>query len=468
MSSGAAGRKLLSQSSFVFGGRLFGAGLAFLTQLAIARLWGAEILGEYLLVVAAVNIIALVMPLGFETIGTYFAAEYRAKGEGLLLRGFVLRAYGHIILTAALLALGGQQVLPLFGEPGRVILLYWLPISIMCFAYAFVLVNGALMVGLKRPYAGYFAEALARPMLIIAAVPVAAMATTPDGAFERLLWLMAAGFVTIAAVHTGYVVATVRRLPTAVAARSREARRWWRFALPWVVISLATDFFFDLDLLLLAGHMSRDELAIFGVCTRIFGIIAFGVTAVYAVNLPDMFESEALKDRSGFHRRVGDANLVASILAIVLFVGVAVGAPFALTLFGPEFAAGALPLTILSLAMLVRSLLGPTAMVLSIHDRPYATLPAIALGMATLVTGNALLVPVNGLIGASVAALLAQAAWSLALWYTALRVAGIDVSILPRLRRILGRRSTEEAEQPVPPSPPEGVMLIQDDFAPKP
>src|SRR5690606_16060907 len=151
------------------------------------------------------------------------------------------------------------------------------------------------------------------------------------------------------------------------------------------------------------------------------------------VNLPDMFESEAVSDRSGFHRKVGDANLVASILALVLFGGVAVGGPLALMLFGPEFAAGALPLTVLSLAMLVRALLGPAALVLSIHDRPYATLPAIVLGIATLVGGNLLLVPPYGLMGAAVAALLAQAAWSAAMWFTALKAAGIDVSIVPRL-----------------------------------
>ena len=89
-------RRLLSQSTVIFAGRLFGAGLVFLAQAAIARYWGAEILGEYLLIIATVNIIGVVMPLGFETIGTYFAAEYRAKGEGRLLRGFMLRAYGHV------------------------------------------------------------------------------------------------------------------------------------------------------------------------------------------------------------------------------------------------------------------------------------------------------------------------------------------------------------------------------------
>ena len=466
MSNGTARRKLLSQSSLVFVARVFGAGLVFLAQLAIARLWGAQFLGEYLIIIAAVNIIAVVMPLGFETIGTYFAAEYRAKGEGLLLRGFIKRAYLHVGISTGLLLLLGYQFMHFFGEPGRVVMLYWLPICIMSFAYALVLVNGALMVGLKRPYAGYFAESLARPMLVIGAVPFAAMATNPQIAFDSLMWIIAIGFVAIAAVHTAYVFITAGKIPTEVPARPKETRRWWRFALPWVVISLATDFFFDLDLLLLSGLLSRDDLAIFGVCTRIFGIVTFGVTAVYAVNLPDMFESEAHKDRKGFHRRVGDANLVASILAVVLFLGVAFGSPIALMLFGPEFSAGVLPLTVLSLAMLVRALLGPTALVLSIHDRPYSTLPAIAIGMATLVGGNLLLVPSMGLMGASISALVAQTVWSAALWYTALKTAGIDVSIAPRLRELLARRQDEE--QPDPPVPPEGLLQkAQDDLMPK-
>jgi len=437
--------RLLSQSTIIFGGRLFGAGLVFLAQAAIARLWGAEILGEYLLVIAAVNIIAVVMPLGFETIGTYFAAEYRAKGEGLLLRGFIARAYGHVAATGLLLFFGGYQLAPLLGEAGRVLMAHWLPTCVMALAFALVLVNGALMVGLKRPYAGFFAESLFRPMVVIGAVPLAAMALTPSAAFDELIWIIALGFLAIAIVHTVYVIIAVRAVPTELPARPREAGRWWRFALPWVIIALATDFFFDLDLLLLSGLLSREELAIFGVCTRIFGLISFGVVAVYAVNLPDMFESEALSDRSGFHRKVGDANLVASILAVVLFCGVGIGAPLALMLFGPAFAAGALPLTVLSLAMLVRALLGPAALVLSIHDRPYATLPAIAVGMATLVIANLLLVPAYGLMGAALAAVLAQTVWSGALWFTALKTAKVDVSIVPRIRELLAQRRAAKA-----------------------
>lgn len=433
-------RRLLSQSSVIFAGRLFGAGLIFLAQAAIARYWGPGILGEYLLIIAAVNIIGVVMPLGFETIGTYFAAEYRARGEGRLLRGFMLRAYGHVAIAAIVLFFGGSYLAPYLGEPGKVLLDHWLPTCIMALANALVLVNGALMVGLKRPYAGFFADSLFRPMLIIGAFPIAAMALTPAAAFEGLIWIIAIGFLVISLVHFAYVAVVVRTVPMELPARVGEPRRWWRFALPWVIIVLATDFFFDIDLLLLAGMLSREELAVFGVCTRIFAIIAFGVTAVYAVTLPEIFESEAMNDRSGFHRKVGDANLVASILSLVMCVGVALGGPLALMLFGPAFAVGAVPLTILSLALAVRAFFGPAALVLSIHDRPYATLPAVAVGVAILVLANLALVPPLGLLGGALAALLAQAVWSVAMWLTALKLAHMDVSVIPRLRELLTQR----------------------------
>lgn len=266
------------------------------------------------------------------------------------------------------------------------------------------------------------------------------MALTPAAAFEGLIWMIAVGFLVIALVHFVYVAVVVRTIPVDLPARAGEPRRWWRFALPWVIIALATDFFFDIDLLLLAGLLSREELAVFGVCTRIFAIIAFGVTAVYAVTLPEIFESEALNDRSGFDRKVGDANLVACILSLVMFVGVALGGPVALMLFGPAFAVGAAPLTILSLALAVRAFFGPAALVLSIHDRPYATLPAVAVGVATLVFANFTLVPLLGLMGGALAALLAQAVWSVAMWLTALKLARMDVSVIPRLRELLVQR----------------------------
>jgi O-antigen/teichoic acid export membrane protein len=437
--------RLLSQSSIIFSARIFGAALIFAAQAAIARFWGPEILGEYLMVIAAVNIVAVVMPLGFETVGTFFAAEYRARGEGALLDGFMSRAYGHVMISAALLTTCCYPLTSLLGEPGRVLAGNWWAVCLMATATAVVYCNSALLVGLKRPYAGFFGDTIFRPMLIVACLAIASVAFGEEAHLSGLIWMIALGFSGIAAVQFWWVRRAAEALPRDKAPKQGESRRWWRFALPWVVIALATDFFFDIDLLLLSGVLDRETLAVFGVMTRVFSLVAFGVSAVYAVTMPDIFEASATADRAALGRQVGDANLVATGVSVILFVGVLVCGPLLLMIFGPEFAEGTVPLAVLCLALCVRSLFGPAAIVLSVHDRPYATLPAIGLGMAVLVGANLLLVPGHGLMGAAVAALAAQTFWSAAMWLIARRTTGIDVSIVPRLKALATGRQASGA-----------------------
>tara|TARA_R110002124_G_scaffold36451_5_gene117380 strand:- start:9418 stop:10743 length:1326 start_codon:yes stop_codon:yes gene_type:complete len=431
-------RRLASQSSLIFAARLAGAGLVFLVQALIARIWGAELLGEYLIVIAAVNLIAVVMPLGFHTVGTYFAAEYRARGERRQFIVFLTRAYAHVVGALVVLLLVGRPLLDLLGQGESVLAHHLLPVLLLAFGTALVYVNGALLVGLKRPLAGFFADTIFRPMIVVAAfLATMGFASAAEG-FTAMLWAIAIGYVLVALVHFGFVVSSVPRLDDTAPVRALESRRWWRFALPWVLISLATDFFFDIDLLLLSHLLSREELAIFGVCTRIFSLMSFGVAAIYAVTLPDMFESQAKADRQAFNRKVGEANFVASGLSIVLFLMVLIVGPVALLLFGPSFSAGAMPLAVLCLALVVRSVMGPASMVLSIHDRPYASLPSVFMGIGTLALCNWLLVPPLGLMGAAYSAIIAITVWSVGLWWIALRTAKLDVSILQwfRARRL--------------------------------
>ena len=433
-------RQLVSQSGIIFVARLFGAGMIFLVQAAITRVWGAEALGEYLLIIATTNIVSVILPLGFETIGAYFAAEYRVKGEGRLLRGFMLRAYGHVVILMLVVMTGGLYIAQSLGAPGEVLVQHWWPLCIMTFGNALVLVSSALLIGIKRPFASFFIDSLLRTLLIVAALLVAWLALTTGDRFAALIWMVAGAYLVAGVLQTVYTLVSVARdVPLEAEPRPGEARRWWRFALPWVIIILATDFFFDLDLLFLAAFMDKEELAIFGVCARVFVLVSFGVTAVYAVTLPDIFESGVKHGNAAFQKTVGDTGLVATAISVVILAGLAIGSPFLLMLFGETFLVGTLPLTILGVGLLVRAVMGPAALALSIQDRPYTTLPAVGAGILTLVVMNLLLVPPMGVLGAAIAAAVSQSVWFIAMWATALYVVKVDVSIFPRLRELAPR-----------------------------
>ena len=429
-------RRLASQSSLLFAARVAGAGIIFVVQAAIARLWGAHILGEFMLVMAVMSLIMAFLPLGFQTISTYFVAEYRAKNDGLMLRKFLFRAYSHVLIMGGLVIILIVPSANMFGEIGQLVKEYWLQITIIAIAIAIFYVNGATLVGLKRPFLGFLADALFRPVLVLLSFVFAAFLFA-EPALVTMMSFMSVGFVIIAIGQFFIVLKTIKQIPDMVEKRPAETKRWWRFATPWVLIAMATDFFFEINLIILSSYLEPSELAVFGVIGRIFMLVSFGVAAVYAVTLPDMFESEANDDREGFLHKIGEANLVATALAFVLVVGVAIGGQFILQVFGAEFISGACPLVILCGALLVRSIFGPASLVLSIHDKPFASLPAVALGLVSLVVLNYLLVPSYGLNGAAWAALGSITIWSIALWFTALKFAKVDVSIYSALKRNL-------------------------------
>ncbi len=426
---------LASQSALIFLARVFGAGLMFIGQAAIARVWGAAVLGEYIVVIAAANLIAAFMPLGFQTIGTYFAAEYRAKGQGRLIWRFSILAFAQLAVVAVLVVMFGLDGLSLFGATGAVVAVHFPAMVAIAISTALMFLDSSLLIGLKRPFAGFIADTLLRPGLMVAGFLVALFIL--KGGIGELLNVFAIGYGILGILHFLFTIWCLRdvQVDGEDVPLGKEAGRWWRFALPWVLIALATDFFFDLDLVALSSLMSPDELAIFGVCARIFSLASFGVLAVYSVTMPDVFEAEAMNDRAGFMSRIGDANVLAAGASILLFGLAGIFGPFVLLLFGTSFLAGSAPLAVLCLALAVRSAFGPTSLVLSIHDHPYASLPAVAAGLVTLVGANMALVPPFGLIGASVSALIAITVWSAMLWFVAWRMTGIDVSIMPRIRK---------------------------------
>lgn len=428
-------RKLLSQSALVFGVRIAGAGLVFVIQALMARLWGPEVLGQYLVAIAVANLLAISMPLGFQTIGTLFAAEYAAKGEGRNLRRFLLHAYGHILFPGLAILAAGGALAPLLGSAGTQLAAIWLPVAILALGTALIYVNGAVLVGLKRPLAGFFADTIFRPLIVAAGFGIL-LATQVGAALSPLLWIMALSYAAVAVIHFFITVHSARQLPDGDSDMTGLARRWWHFALPWVFIALASDFFFDVDLLLLTPLLEHEAIAVFGVCTRIFVLASFGVMAVYSISVPGLMEDEANADIKGLSGKIADANLAAAGLCIALLAGVLVCGPLVLSLFGPEFEAGLVPLLLLTAALGVRSIFGPASLILSARNYPYASLPAIGLGLVVLILGNYILVPGMGLNGAALAALLALGTGAGGLWLTALRLTGIDVSILPALTRL--------------------------------
>lgn len=434
-------QQLASKSAILFAVRISGAGTIFLAQAAIARLWGTAQLGEYLIAIATINLLAILLPLGMQTIGSYFAAEYAAKGDGRGLRSFAKLAYGLIIFPGIAITYFVGQLVPFIGETGAHLIHLWWPISVMSIGSAIFFVNAGILVGLKRPFVGFFADTIFRPILIVVALAISFVVAAPGENIITLLWILATAYCVVILVQFAITARHLISLPTAPDAPAPDVRRWFYFALPWVIITLSTDFFFDADLLILTAMMEKEQIAIFGVGTRIFVLASYGITAVYAVTMPGMLEDVTKNDIAGLSEKIGDTNLMATGLAVVLTLAIAIASPLVLSLFGKDFSGGYWPLVILCTSLVVRSIFGPGPLILSARNRPYASLPAVALGLTTMILANLIFVPIWGLVGAAFSAVVSYFIGSLMVWHTTKRITGTDVSILPALKRLVANRT---------------------------
>lgn len=424
-------RRLLSSSSVIVAGRLSGAAIIFAMQALIARQLGSETLGQYMQVAAAINIAAVVLPLGFQVIASYFAVEYATRGQGSLLRCFLAQAYGQALLLAALVFSAGLIAKAWDWEV--TVLDHWAAMSIMSAACALVFVSGATLAALRRPVIAFLGDGLFRPLITSSSCVLALWLVSPPDALGTMLWTMALSYAAVAAIYVVLTSAAVFKVEGGEGSVPVDARRWWRFALPWTIIALATEYLFELQIMLLSGLMGYADLAVFGAVARIFTLAAFAVSVIYTVTLPDVFKAEAMNDREGFSSQVFRTNLAATAFGVCAAAGAVMLSPLVLGIFGPEFAQGRGPLAVLCLALVLRSAFGPSALILSVHDRPYAALPAVALGMAAMAAGSWLMVPPFGVYGAAFAAALAIGLWSVAMWWTALRLTGVNVSIFAPL-----------------------------------
>ena len=218
------------------------------------------------------------------------------------------------------------------------------------------------------------------------------------------------------------------------------AKTLLKYSWPLAFSALFVSLYMKIDQLMIDAFLGKEALGVYTTGINLSEAWYFVPMAIVTSLFPAIMHARQ-KNPGHYLKRMHQLYDLMVVLGLSVAILMTIASPFLYQWFyKPEFQAGAFPLTVLSLALAVRAFFGPAALVLSIHDRPYATLPAVAVGISTLVAANFLLVPPLGLLGGALAALLAQTVWSVALWLTALKLAKLDVSVMPRLRDILAQR----------------------------
>jgi O-antigen/teichoic acid export membrane protein len=261
-----------------------------------------------------------------------------------------------------------------------------------------VLLGGTRGIGSTMPYTALQNLALPLSRLLLVAL---GMAAGLDVQWIAGGW--AAPLVVVAAIAA--VLLTRRLRITAGGERFPAApdttREFWRFAIPRgasTVLERALDWAGVLIVLAVAGPVLGGVYAVVNRCVTAGTMID---QAARIVTGPRISRALAVGDRAQASALFLDVTRGIVAVAWPFYLMLAVFAPAVLSLFGPEFVAGALPLALVSLAMMLSTTAGMVQSILLMGGRSSWQLVNRLAQLTTLVVLTVLLVPPLGLTGAA-------------------------------------------------------------------
>ncbi|MEM7428392.1 MAG: lipopolysaccharide biosynthesis protein [Pseudomonadota bacterium] len=426
-------KRLLGRSSVLMAARFAGAGLAFAGNVAIARFMGADALGVFAMCMAAASLIAVFLPLGRQATATLFVSEYLAKVKPALVRGYVSSGHKTIWSMTAIAAVCAL-VVALFArqaELGQTLLIGALSVA-MAPALAFIGFNGGVLTGAHRQFSALLPESILRPAFVLLAVLISVFAWQGQSS-TALVAVICIGCWCTAGLQA-WLLRSREVVPAGVS-EEREMGRWRATSWPWMFITLLWDYFIELHLLLAGMIATSAEIAVLHICFRLRVLAGFGMRALYAVLLPDMYGANATDNRKFLFRTISRANALACAYAVAVCGGVWLLGEFALGLVDQSFRSAHTALIVMCLTMLARAIFGPATAVLSMKGHQLPSLWTLTGGLVVSVVLSLLLFPMLGILGVAIAYLTANTIIAIVQWQLAWRLTGIDCSVFAFLRK---------------------------------
>jgi O-antigen/teichoic acid export membrane protein len=404
--------------------RIANAGIAYLSQIVMARWMGAFEYGVYVYVWTWVLLVGTVADLGFAVAAQHFIPRYAEGRDFSRIRGFIFASRWVPALAVTLLAaIAGLSVYLLSGTIGAYLVF---PLYLACLALPPYGLTAA-QDGVARSF-GWINLALVppfilRPLLLLAIMLILFAAGFALDAATAMLAALASTWLT----SIGQVVALDRRVEERVpkARKSYAYRLWVTSAMPVLFANVFLFLLSYVGVLLLQYFRSPSEIALFYAATKVTAIVSMVYFAVSASAAHKFAGFEAAGDAPGLAKFYAASTRwtfwpsLAAAIAILAF-----GKPL-LWLFGREFTAAYMLMFVMVAGLLVRAAIGPGEQLLNMAGQQRI---CAAIYAAAFVFNLALcfaFIPQWGGMGAAIAAALSIVLESLLIYLTVKKRLGI-------------------------------------------
>lgn len=413
--------------------RVLSAGLAYFTQVLLARWMGSSEYGVYVYAWTWVLLLGSMMDFGIAVSAQKLIPEYRGRNQLNLLRGFLFGSrwltFGVSVVTSCLLA-GVVSVLSPWIDAGTVG-----PLYIGCTILpALVLAN--VQDGIARSHdwmrLALTPQFIVRQSLIIGFAAGAFALGADVAAGEAMAFSSAAVWIAMFA----QMIFLERRLKGAVepGPRNYSYRSWLAVSLPILLVEGFYLLLSYVDILVLQAFRPSEDVGIYHAIVKTLALVSFIHYAMAATTAHRFSEYHVAGDRERLSAYLTYAikwtfwpSLAATAL-LLLF-----GKPL-LWLFGSQFTSGYPAMFVVAIGLIARSAIGPVERLLNMLGHQNVCALAYALAFVMNLVLCLALVPHYGIYGAAASTSIALVFESILLFWITRNRLGFHVLAFGRGR----------------------------------
>ena len=398
--SDASLTKRLAGTVFII--RVLSAGLAYFSQVLLARWMGGSEYGVYVYVWTWVLLLGSMLDFGISVGAQKIIPEYRTGGQLALLRGFLSGSRWIVLAASTVVALvfaGLVKILSPWIGAGEIV-----PLYIGCLILpAFVVAN--TQDGIARSHdwmrLGLMPQFIVRQTLIIGFTAGAVVMSVMLDATAAMIASAAAVWLAM----LGQLVVLNRRLGKTVEAGSKDydVHGWLTVSLPIMLVEGFYLLLSYIDVLVLQQYRSSEEVGIYFAVVKTLALVSFIHYAMSATTAHRFSEYHASGDKERLSAYIAHAikwTFWPSVAATAVLL--AFGKPL-LWLFGEKFTAGYGIMYVAAIGLIVRSAIGPVERLLNMLGLQNMCALAYALAFVLNLVLCIMLVPRYGGYGAAAA-----------------------------------------------------------------
>ncbi len=348
--------KRLAGTIFII--RTLSAGLAYLSQVLLARWMGSSDYGIYVYVWTWVLLLGSMMDYGTSVSAQKFIAEYRVQGRIDLLRGFIFGSRWMTFAVSSLISLALAAIVRALSahlDQAAII-----PLYLGCATLPpFVLAN--VQDGIARAHdwmrLALMPQFIVRQALIIGFTGAAFVAGARLNAIDAMNASAAAVWIAM----VGQLLLLNRRLGGAVPAGPRvyAVKSWLATSLPILIVESFYLLLSYIDVLVLQYFRPSEDVGIYYSVVKTLALVSFVHYAMSASTAHRFSEYFTAGDHDKLSNYLSHAIKWTFWPSLAATVGLLVIGKPLLWLFGSQFTTGYPMMFILSIGLLARAAIGP-------------------------------------------------------------------------------------------------------------